>query len=297
MPVATTYWETQARRPELRARGTGGTCTAVLQVALAHGMVRQALVAEPTRHFPWARSAAVSSQAAAAAAAGSKYTLVHHQLSSGASASASGSQAVVTLPCQSARARANGAALVVGLFCGLNIAPAGYRRLLRAHGTRIESVVECDFRSPAGGFSARLADGREIREPRYFWLSYFYPYNMCVRCRDYLNQNADLAIGDRRKEWNSAIAWTEAGRKVLALAADSGAIEARELTATGFHASLMTPYFQKEVLGGYSRHGLIRHRRIVRHLPYPVLKAVGEKLYRRTVAEYRAHDRRDSQDD
>ncbi len=90
------------------------------------------------------------------------------------------------------------------------------------------------------------------------------------------------------------IAWTEAGREALALAADSGAIDARELPPETFRGSLMTPYYQKEVLGGYSRHGLIRHRRIVRKLPYATLKALGEKLYRKTVAEYRAHEQRDS---
>jgi coenzyme F420-reducing hydrogenase beta subunit len=251
---------------------------------LGQGVVRRAVAVESAPQFPWARSASVLTTGDVSRCAGSKYTLIHHP----AALIAGGDAAVVTLPCQSVRARDQGARLVVGLFCGLNIAPAGYQRVLRAHGVRAEEVTECEFRAPGGGLHVRLADGREVRVPRYFWLSYFYPYSMCVDCRDYLNHNADIAVGDRRKDWNSVVAWTETGQRTLLAANDAGAVTARELAPDVFQSSLMTPYFQKEVRGGYGRHALIRYRRVVRKLPYPMLERLGERFYRRTVAEFRS---------
>ncbi|MFC2078042.1 Coenzyme F420 hydrogenase/dehydrogenase, beta subunit C-terminal domain [Candidatus Bipolaricaulota bacterium] len=284
-----TFWESQAVDPKLRTRRTGGTTTALLRTAMKENLIRRAAVVRSSSRFPWAEASIASTSSELEEAAGSKYTLVG---APEVTQIASSPFASVTLPCMSARARQHGASLVVGLFCGLNISPTGYERLIRSHGGLIEDVISCDFRSPAGGLHAVLRDGTEIHVPRYFWLAYFYPYPKCAACRDYLNRDSDLSIGDRRSEWNAVVVWTPAGARALELAADKGSILASQLAEAEFRERLMSPFHQKEVLGGYDRLWLVRHRRLIRRLPLPILARVGERIFRRTMRNATQHNAR-----
>ncbi len=269
-------WEAQAFCDRLRSRG-GGVTTALLVYALGKGIINEALVVGSSDEEPWARAFVATTPEQVIAAAGSKYTLVSY----GRMADVLGhSSAVVGLPCQ-IRSYRSGSFLKLGLFDGLNLSPRGMRYLLNQLGIEPLQVRSLDYRAPGGGLLVELRDGRIVRYGGYAWLAYFFSYKQCIRCTDNTNHHADISIGDRKPEWCNVIVRTQRGKELFLGALQEGHVRAHLLSLEAFLKGVQTPFFQKELRGGYCSTRLVRARgKWIEHLPLPVLRSAGGLIYR-----------------
>ncbi|MCD6519365.1 MAG: Coenzyme F420 hydrogenase/dehydrogenase, beta subunit C-terminal domain [Anaerolineae bacterium] len=275
-------WEAQSLRPELRARNGGGIITTLLCYGLEQGLIDQALAVRAASQPPWAEAVIVKTSKEALETAGSKYVFIPYRRLVD---KLTPSSALVGLPCQ-IRAYRKRPFLKLGLFCGLNLSPRGMDYLLKQLRVSPEEISALDYRAPGGGLWIKLRNGREIRYPSYAWLAYFFSYPKCLRCTDYLNHQADIAVGDRRPEWSSVIIRTERGRALFEGAIEAGLVRAVPLSEQLFTSSLMSPFYQKEFRGGYQSLPFVRVRgKWIEHLPLRLLRRIGLLIFRYTKRE------------
>jgi len=273
-------WEAQARDERLRVRNGGGIITSLLLYGLEKGLITEALAVRGSPREPWAEPTIARTADEILATAGSKYTFVPYgPLVDGLGRSS----AVVGLPCQT-RAYRDRDLLKLGLFCGLNLSPRGLEYLLRHLGVDSQDIESLDYRAPGGGLLVKLKSGEEIRYGGYAWLAYFFSYKKCIYCTDYSNHCADVAVGDRRPQWSSVIVRTQRGKELFLGALRDGYIQAKSLSADDLVSGLMSPFFQKEMRGGYISTPWVRVRgRWAESLPLPVTKRLGSLILGHTA--------------
>lgn len=232
-----------------------------------------------SKQEPWAKPIIAKTTSEVIEAAGSKYCFVPYRVLVNELCDDS---AIVGLPCQ-IRAHKDLGILKLGLFCGLNLSPRGLDYLIEKLGINKEDISELEYRTPGGGLSIRLKNGKKVKYDWPFWLAYFFSYRRCLYCTDYTNHHADISVGDRRPEWSNVIIRTKKGKDLFMKAVEDGYIRAYAITQKQFLAKTTSSLIQKEVKGGYINTKLVRVRgNWIRHVPLSILRLMGLLIYRYT---------------
>jgi coenzyme F420 hydrogenase subunit beta len=241
------YYLTRATDVSLRdVAQHGGPVTALMELALAEGLIDSAIVSSRNQEFLQNGSMAKDKEAIRKNA-GSKFTVsptiaAFNQLVN----QEAGKIGVVATPCQAlalAKMKAqpqkdesgkiNQLQLVIGLYCGWTLATGKFTKLLMQNNITMQSLKGMDI--PAGknilelytdnGAKAVALDDVQtcIREA-------------CNYCLDSTAEYADVSVGAARfgndgeemRRWNQLIERTRKGRALIELAVKRGVLEIRE---------------------------------------------------------------------
>lgn len=244
------YYLSRAADPQLRA-GTqhGGTVTALLETAMAEGLIDSAIVASPGDALEQEGTLA-EDPSSLRDRAKSRFTvsptiaafnrLPDHR---------AGKVGVVATPCQalalakmrtaniSGYTKIESLGLIIGLFCGWTLALEKFQALLNRYHVPVEALGGMDI--PAGKNILELytTDSAVTAVP-------MAEVDACVRracryCVDSTAEFADLSVGAARfgadaaemRGWNQIIVRSVRGRNLLDLALKKGTLEVREAPA------------------------------------------------------------------
>jgi coenzyme F420 hydrogenase subunit beta len=242
------YYFSRAVDPHLRAVAQhGATVTALLELALAEGLIDSAIVSSRDQQF-LQNGALVKDRVEIRKNAGSKFIVsptvaAFNQLVT----QEAGNVGVVATPCQALalakmksikenNSRISQLKLVVGLYCGWTLSMEKYTKLLSEKNIVPESIKKMDI--PAGKNILELyTDDGAISIP-------FDEVQACIRdacqyCMDSTAEYADVSVGSARfagnweevREWNQLIVRTEKGREWVDLAIKRGVLEVWEAPA------------------------------------------------------------------
>ena len=241
------YYFAQAVDPELRAAAQhGATVTALMELALAEGVIDSAIVSTRDQDF-MQKGAIVKDKTEIRKNAGSKFTVsptvaAFHQLVT----QEYGNIGVVATPCQAlalAKMRLNKInenenkinqlKLVIGLYCGWTLSAEKYAKLLLERNIALESITKMDV--PAGKNILEFYTNNSVKSLP------IEEVQTCIRescryCMDSTAEYADVSVGSARfagsweevRHWNQLIVRTAKGKKLVALAAKRGVLEIRE---------------------------------------------------------------------
>ena len=227
--------------PAVREAGSaGGAVTALLLSALDQDLIDGALVVTSHPDDPTRPQVVVArTPEAIRAAAQSKYCLAPVNALLSKVRGEEGRLAVVALPCQAHGIRlaqelnlaiTQRVSLIIGIFCGFNIAYRGTVYLLSKLGMHPGEVVTLEHRGGAwpGGFRAVTRDGREgfIPKHQYTYVHLMYAPEGCLYCPDLAAEYADVSVGDywvgNARGYSMIIGRTVPGQALLAEAASRG---------------------------------------------------------------------------
>ena len=242
------YYFSQATDPELRKIAQhGATVTALLELALAEGLIDSAIVSSRDQEF-MQNGVIVSDRGGLRKNAGSKFTVsptvaAFNQLVT----EDKGNIGVVATPCQAlALAKMklvkednpgiDQLKLVVGLYCGWTLSVEKYTKLLLEKNIDLESIVGMDI--PAGKNILDLFTNNGAKAIPFDEVQNCIR-EACLYCLDSTAEYADVSVGSARfagsweevRQWNQLIVRTRKGRELVELAVKRGALEVREASA------------------------------------------------------------------
>jgi len=241
------YYLTRAADPEIRDAGQhGGTVTALMELALAEGLIDAALVSSGNDQYlhygilaadkkTLRKSAGVKFTVSPMAAAFNQFVHQHK-----------GHAGVVATPCQAlalAKMKLNKdkdetekikqLQLVIGLYCGWALSVEKFSALLEQKRIKADDIKRMDI--PAGKNILEIYTREGVKE---------IPLNeaqACIReacnyCIDSTAEYADISVGaarfagtaDEQRGWNQLIVRNEKGRDLIDLAVKRGVLEAKE---------------------------------------------------------------------
>ena len=241
------YYFSRAADSRLRASAQhGGTVTALMELALAEGLIDSAIVSSCSQEF-LPKGTVVNEKAALRNNAGSKFTVSPTVAAFNQSVNdKSGQIGVVATPCQALAlakmktrpqedesGKINQLQLVIGLYCGWTLSAEKFTKLLAQNSIALNSLKGMDI--PAGKNILELYTNNGIRAVP------FDDVQACVRescryCLDSTAEYADISVGSARfgndweemRRWNQLIVRTAKGKELVELAVKSGALEIRE---------------------------------------------------------------------
>jgi coenzyme F420 hydrogenase subunit beta len=242
------YYFSQAVDPELRKVAQhGATVTALMELALAEGLIDSAIVSSRNQEF-MQNGAIVNDRDALRKNAGSKLTVsptiaAFNQLVT----QEYGNIGVVATPCQALalakmklvkedNPKIDQLKLVVGLYCGWTLSAEKCKKLLLEKNIGLESITGMDIPAGKNILELHTSDGAksvpfdEVRECI---------REACLYCMDSTAEYADVSVGSARfagnwedvRQWNQLIVRTEKGRELVDLAVKRGVLEVREASA------------------------------------------------------------------
>ena len=242
------YYFSKAVDPELRKIAQhGATVTALMELALAEGLIDSAIVSSRDQEF-MQNGAIANDRGAMRKNAGSKFTVsptvaAFNQLVT----QESGNIGVVATPCQALalakmklvkedNPKIDQLKLVVGLYCGWTLSAEKYTKLLLEKNIDLESITGMDI--PAGKNILELFTNNGAKS---------IPFDevqdcireACLYCLDSTAEYADVSVGSARfagnweevRQWNQLIVRTAKGRELVELAVKRGVLEVREAPA------------------------------------------------------------------
>jgi coenzyme F420 hydrogenase subunit beta len=239
------YYFSQATDPELRKIAQhGATVTALMELALAEGLIDSAIVSSRDQEF-MQNGAIVNDRGVLRKNAGSKFTVsptvaAFNQLVT----EDKGNIGVVATPCQALalakmklvkedNSRIDQLKLVVGLYCGWTLSFEKFTNLLMEKNINLESIVGMDI--PAGKNILELFTNNGAKSIP------FEEVQNCIRgaclyCLDSTAEYADVSVGSARfagsweevRQWNQLIVRTARGKELVDLAVKRGVLEVRE---------------------------------------------------------------------
>jgi len=242
------YYFSQAVDPELRKIAQhGATVTALIELALAEGLIDSAIVSSRNQEF-MQNGAIVNDRVTLRKNAGSKFTVsptiaAFNQLVTQDAENIG----VVATPCQALalakmklvkedNAKIDQLKLVVGLYCGWTLSAEKYTKLLFQNDIDLESITGMDV--PAGKNVLELYTNNGAKS---------IPFDevqdcireACLYCMDSTAEYADVSVGSARfagnweevSQWNQLIVRTEKGRELVELAVKRGTLEVQEASA------------------------------------------------------------------
>jgi coenzyme F420 hydrogenase subunit beta len=241
------YYFSQAVDPELRKIAQhGATVTALMELALAEGLIDSAIVSSHDQEF-MQNGAIVNDSVTLRKNAGSKFTVsptiaAFNQLVT----EDKGNIGIVATPCQALAlakmklvkedtAKINQLKLVVGLYCGWTLSAEKYTKLLLEKNINLESITKMDIPAGKNVLELDTSDGAKSIS--------FDEVQDCIReachyCLDSTAEYADVSVGSARfagnweevRQWNQLIVRTEKGRELVELAVKRGVLEVRDAT-------------------------------------------------------------------
>jgi len=244
------YYFSRAADPELRAAAQhGGTVTALMELALAEGLIDSAIVSSRNQELEQ-EGLLINDKNNLRRNAGSKFTVsptvaAYHKLA----AKDQGSIGVVATPCQAMAlakmklkpgtedaAKVRQLQLVIGLYCGWTLSLEKYLKMLSGHQISRETISGFDIPAGKNVFEVFTKDGVTTIP--------FEEVDACIRescryCMDSTAEYADISVGSARfagdwadvRKWNQLIVRTAKGRELLDLAIKKGVLEIREAPA------------------------------------------------------------------
>lgn len=244
------YYFSRAADPELRAAAQhGGTVTALMELALAEGLIDSAIVSSRNQELEQ-EGLLINDKKNLRRNAGSKFTVsptvaAYHKLA----AKDQGSIGVVATPCQAMAlakmklkpgtedaAKVRQLQLVIGLYCGWTLSLEKYLKMLSGHQISRETISGFDIPAGKNVLEVFTKDGVTTIP--------FNEVDACIRescryCLDSTAEYADISVGSARfagdwadvRKWNQLIVRTAKGRELLDLAIKKGVLEIREAPA------------------------------------------------------------------
>lgn len=241
------YYFSRAADSRLREDAQhGGTVTALMQLALAEGLIDSAIVSSRNQEF-LQNGSIVTDKTALQKNAGSKFTVsptvaAFNQLVK----EETGKIGVVATPCQALALakmklkpvkddsdKIGQLQLVIGLYCGWTLSAEKFTKLLTQNNIALQSLKGMDI--PAGKNILELYTNNGTKSLP------FDDVQACVReachyCLDSTAEYADISVGSARFgndweemcRWNQLIVRTEKGKKLVELAIKRGVLEIRE---------------------------------------------------------------------
>jgi coenzyme F420 hydrogenase subunit beta len=241
------YYFSRAVDPELRAAAQhGGTVTALMELALAEGLIDSAIVSSRNSEFEQEGSM-IRDKKGLQKNAKSRFTVsptvaAFHKLVTQDQKRIG----VVATPCQAlalAKMKSNPGQedfdkinqlqLVIGLYCGWTLSIEAYAKMLSENNIRREAVSGLDIPSGKNVLEVYTNDG-----VKNIPLS---EVEACIRtacqyCLDSTAEYADVSVGSARfsgdweevRKWNQLIVRTDKGQEMIDLAAKKGVLEIRE---------------------------------------------------------------------
>ena len=272
-------YEAQTAVEELKShRGGGDVVTSLLAHGLKSGLFDQAIVVKMSQTEPWKAIPTIAKTPyEVIEAAGSKYAFVPFE---SLTKQLNTKSAIVGLPCQ---INPRGDFFKMGLFCGIIYNEKGLDYFLRNSGIKKEDISSMDYRAPhTRRMVIDLKSGvrKELGYP--WWLGYFFHDKRCLRCQDYTNHHADIAVGDRRPGYSAVIIRTQRGQEVFHQAIEANYIKANKLSLQDFLKYRGSSLMQKELRGGFINKKLVTmwDDRMA-CLPIPLLRIMGKYISRR----------------
>jgi coenzyme F420 hydrogenase subunit beta len=240
------YYLSRAADSQLRAKVQhGGTVTALLELAMAEGLISSAIVSSRNEELEQ-EGRLIEDKSQLRDYAKSKFT-VSPTVAAFNRLTGEGVKkiGVVATPCQAlALAKMKTAkinddrkidqlSLVIGLFCGWTLSAERFNRLLLQNQISPEALTGMDI--PAGKNILELYTGASVTSVP------MADVDDCIReacryCMDSTAEFADLSVGaarfggkwDEMRVWNQIIVRSRRGKELLKLAVDKGALEIRE---------------------------------------------------------------------
>ncbi|KQC09515.1 MAG: hypothetical protein APR62_14100 [Smithella sp. SDB] len=241
------YYFAQAVDPALRITAQhGATVTALMELALAEGLIDAAIVSSRSRELLQS-GVILNDKDAIRKNAGSKFTvsptvaafnqMVTHE---------GGKVGVVATPCQALalakmklkslpedNAKINQLNLVIGLYCGWTLSAEKYTKLLREKNIVAESIKGMDI--PAGKNVLEIFTNDGVRTISLEEVQHCIR-DSCNYCIDSTAEYADVSVGSARfagewedvRNWNQLIVRTARGKELVDLAIQKGILELRE---------------------------------------------------------------------
>jgi len=241
------YYFSRAIDPELRTVSQhGGTVTALIQLAIAEGLIDSVVVSSRNKEFTQ-EGAVVSDRSSIRKNAGSKFTVSPTVASFNQLITEDkGRIGVVATPCQTLAlakmrlkpgkedaARISQLNLVIGLYCGWTLSAEKYTKLLSDNNIALESVIKTDI--PAGKNILELYTKDGVKTISIDEVQACIR-KACLYCMDSTAEFADVSVGSARfaddwedvRKWNQLIVRTDRGKKLVDLAVKRGVLELRE---------------------------------------------------------------------
>ncbi len=244
------YYLTRAADPELRAVVQhGGTVTALLELALAEGLIDAALVSSDVEQYLH-YGTVVYDKAALRKSAGVKFVVFPMAAAFNQFAQREkGRAGVVATPCQALalakmklnidkdkEQKVNQLCLVIGLYCGWALSAEKFSALLAKKDIKKENIKRMDI--PAGKNILELYTREGVKEIP------LAEAQACVRdacnyCIDSTAEYADVSVGaarftgtaDEQRGWNQLVVRTRKGGDLVDMAVKRGVLEIKEAPA------------------------------------------------------------------
>ena len=244
------FYLTRAADPDLRARAQhGGTVTALLEAAMAEGLIDSAIVSARNADLEQ-EGKLLEDQYLLRDNAKSNFT-VSPTVAAFNRLDGAGNKkvGVVATPCQAIALakmktadvqgyhKINQLKLVIGLFCGWTLSIESFGRLLHQYGLFREALAGMDI--PAGKNVLELYTKESVIAVP------MVEVDSCVRmacryCIDSTAEFADLSVGaarfggecDEMCGWNQVIVRSQCGKDLIELAREKGMLEFREAPAS-----------------------------------------------------------------
>jgi len=244
------YHLSRAADPQLRAKTQhGGTVTALLELAMAEGLINSTIVS--SRHGELEQEGRlIEDQCQLRDYAKSRFTVsptvaAFHRLPDGNTSKVG----IVATPCQalalakmktakiSGYSKAESIGLVIGLFCGWTLSLERFENLLKRYHLSPEALTGMDIPAGRNILELQTMQGRADVPMA--------EVDACVRmacryCIDSTAEFADLSVGAARyggdceemRGWNQVIVRSRRGKDLLELATARGVLEIREAPAS-----------------------------------------------------------------
>ncbi|MBN1364370.1 MAG: Coenzyme F420 hydrogenase/dehydrogenase, beta subunit C-terminal domain [Syntrophaceae bacterium] len=244
------YYFSQAVDTQLRAAAQhGATVTALMELALAEGLIDSAIVSSCDQDF-LQQGKVVRTAEALREKAGSRFTVSPTVAAFNQLIAQEGCKVgVVATPCQALAlakmklnpgwedvAKINQLKLVIGLYCGWTLSFDKFTKLLLEKNIAQESIIKMDI--PAGKNVMEIYSDKGIKTLA------LDEVQACIRetcnyCMDSTAEFADVSVGSARfaggwedvRQWNQLIVRTNRGKELVDMAVKKGVLELREAPA------------------------------------------------------------------
>ncbi len=217
---------------EIRNKGaSGGIVSSLLIIALKKRLIDGIVVVAMDNKHPWKPKVKIArTRKDILSAAGSKYTLIPIKeiLDAIDKEDKKTRLAIVGLPCHiniirnlQKIGKYNNIKFVIGLFCGYNMPAKATDFLIKKTGVDKKDIESLEYRGGKypGGFLIKTKKGKTKFFPKYYYdiVNLMFVPKGCLICKDYMNEFADVSVGDSWGYDNSSlvVVRTKQGEKLL----------------------------------------------------------------------------------
>jgi len=202
---------------EIRERSSsGGVVTSLLIGALENNLVDKIVVVDLDENFK-PKYKLVSTKEEIIQAAGSKYSLMNMIELVRLIKSTKERLAIVCLPCHiRLLRRLENVKYIIGLFCGYNMPYEATEFLLKKLKIKKDDIIEMSYRGKNNGFSV-ITKTKEIHLPKYYYdfLNLMFVSEGCLKCKKFMNEEADISVGDCYENYTLITSRTSLGKELL----------------------------------------------------------------------------------